>query len=119
VWQAGKTYYGGTTRRVPDEAAKKYLRALDPQTGRRVWELPLEGPAATWGGVLSTAGGIVFYGDDNGEFAAVDANSGRSLWRWPANTQWKASPMTYLASGRQYVAISAGPNILSFALPEE
>jgi alcohol dehydrogenase (cytochrome c) len=119
VWQAGKSYYGGTTRRVPGEAAKKYLRALDPQTGRRVWELPQDGRGVTWGGVLSTAGGLVFYGADGGEFAAADARTGRPLWHWPANVIWKASPMTFLAGGRQYVAIAAGPNILAFALPEE
>jgi alcohol dehydrogenase (cytochrome c) len=119
VWQAGKSYYGGTTRRVPEEAPKKYLRALDPKTGRRVWEVPQEGRGNTWGGVLSTAGGVVFFGDDSGDFAAVDATTGQRLWRWAANASWKASPMTYLANGRQYVAIAGGPNILSFALPEE
>jgi alcohol dehydrogenase (cytochrome c) len=119
VWQAGKSYYGGTTKRVPGEVPKKYLRALDPQTGRRVWELPQDGPGGSWGGVLSTAGGVVFYGGDGGDFAAADARTGRPLWHWPANAFWKASPMTFLASGRQYVAIAAGPNILAFALPEE
>jgi alcohol dehydrogenase (cytochrome c) len=74
---------------------------------------------SVWSGALSTAGGVVFYGDDSGDFAAVDATAGRPLWRWPANANWKASPMTYLANGRQYVAIAGGPNILSFALPEE
>jgi alcohol dehydrogenase (cytochrome c) len=118
LWQPGKSYYGGATTRVPNEVPKKFLRALDPQTGKIVWEHGQEGPGRTWGGVLSTAGNVVFYGDDSGEFAAVDAKSGRPLWRWAANANWKASPMTYLANGRQYVAIAGGPNILAFALPD-
>jgi alcohol dehydrogenase (cytochrome c) len=119
VWKPGQSYYGGTTRRVPGDVSKKYLRALDPRTGRRAWQVALNGSASSWAGVLSTAGGLVFYGDDNGDFAAADARTGATLWRWSANANWKASPMTYLASGRQYVAIAGGPNVLAFALPEE
>jgi len=119
VWKAGESYYGGSTRRVPGETPRKYLRALDPRTGSRVWELPQSGPGSAWGGVLSTAGGVVFYADDSGDFAAADAATGRPLWRWAANATWKASPMTYLADGRQYVAIAGGPNVLAFALPAE
>ncbi len=44
--------------------------------------------------------------------------TGRPLWRWAANANWKASPMTYLADGKQHVAIAGGPNILAFALPD-
>jgi alcohol dehydrogenase (cytochrome c) len=76
------------------------------------------GPANTWGGVLATAGGIVFVAEDSGAFMAVDAATGQRLWRFQANAVWKASPMTYVFDGRQYVAIAAGPNILAFALPE-
>jgi alcohol dehydrogenase (cytochrome c) len=117
VWHAGESYYGGETRRVPGEVPRKFLRALDIQTGKIVWEHGQEGPATTWGGVLSTAGDLVFYGDDGGDFAAVNARTGRPLWRWPANANWKASPMTYMAGGRQFVAIAGGPNILAFGLP--
>jgi alcohol dehydrogenase (cytochrome c) len=117
VWHAGESYYGGETRRVPDEVPRKFLRALDIQTGKIVWEHGQEGPATTWGGVLSTAGDVVFYGDDSGDFAAVNARTGQQLWRWPANANWKASPMTYMAGGRQFVAIAGGPNILAFGLP--
>ena len=117
LWEAGKSFYGGTTKRVEGEDGKKYLRALDIQTGKVVWEQAQEGPGRTWGGVLATAGNLVVYGDDSGDFAAVDARDGRKLWRWPANANWKASPMTYLADGRQYVAIAGGPNVLVFGLP--
>ena len=59
-WEPGKSFYGGGTRRVPGEAGEKILRAIDIQTGKIVWEYPQIGPADSWGGVLSTAGGLVF-----------------------------------------------------------
>jgi PQQ-dependent dehydrogenase (methanol/ethanol family) len=100
--------------------AEKYLRALDIETGKIVWEVPQVGPPeANYSGVLSTEGGLVFYGETGGSFAAVDASTGGTLWHFPTGQQWKASPMTYMVSGRQYVAIAAGGNVLSFALPVE
>ncbi len=116
AWERGKSFYGGGTRDVPDEAGKKYLRALDVQTGKIVWQYAQIGPGNSWGGVLSTAGGVVFFGDDSGAFAAVDAKAGKPLWHFHTNEQWKASPMTYLAGGKQYVAVAAGANIMAFGL---
>ncbi|HYM12391.1 MAG TPA: PQQ-dependent dehydrogenase, methanol/ethanol family, partial [Bryobacterales bacterium] len=116
-WEPGKSFYGGGTRRVPGEAGEKILRAIDIQTGKIVWEVPQTGPAGTWGGVLATAGGLVFFGDDSGAFAAVDAKTGAPLWHFNTSQFWKASPMTYKVSGAQYVAIAAGSNILAFGLP--
>lgn len=116
-WEAGKSHYGGTTRRVPNEPGKKYLRALDLKTGRVVWELPQDGLAETWGGTLATQGGLVFFGHDNGDFAAVDAKSGKLLWRFGANALWKASPMTYMVGGKQYVAVAVGGAVVAFGLP--
>jgi len=52
----------------------------------------------------------------HGGFAAVDAKTGKTLWVFKANEPWKASPMTYMVNGREYVAIASGGNILSFAL---
>ena len=53
-----------------------------------------------------------------GRFAAVDARTGRTLWTFPANEFPRASPMTYMVDGRQYVAVAMGGNIMAFALPE-
>jgi PQQ-dependent dehydrogenase (methanol/ethanol family) len=113
-------------RPIPLEPGFMVLRALDIETGRRVWELPQLGSADSWGGVLSTASGLIFYGEDSGSLAAVDARSGKPLWHVPTNASaelgdghsWRSSPMTYSAGGRQYVAVAAGPNILAFGLPE-
>jgi alcohol dehydrogenase (cytochrome c) len=117
-WEAGRSYYGGATRRVEGETPQKVLRAIDVETGEIVWELPQTGPANSWGGTLSTKSGLVFFGEDSGAFMAVDAASGEPLWRFPTNGLWKASPMAYSFDGRQYIAIASGPNILAFALPE-
>lgn len=103
--------------RDPLSPPEKYLRALNVETGEVVWEIPQVGaPEANYSGVLSTAGGVLFYGETGGGFAAVDARSGKTLWHFETNAQWKASPMTYTVNGRQYVAIASGGNILAFAL---
>jgi len=102
--------------RDPSDSGLKYLRAIDISTGKVVWEVPQVGPQeANYSGVLS-AGGLVFYGETGGGFAAADAKTGKTLWTFKANQPWKASPMTYMMNGRQYVAIASGGNILSFAL---
>jgi alcohol dehydrogenase (cytochrome c) len=117
-WEPGKSFYGGGTRRVPGETPERFLRALDIQTGKTVWEVPQIGAGeGGWGGVLSTAGGLVFFCDDSGALAAADARSGALLWHFHTNQQWHASPMTYAAGGKQYVAVAAGGNIISFTLP--
>lgn len=101
----------------PANPPEKVLRALDIETGKIVWEAPQVGaPEANYSGVLSTAGGLVFYGESGGTFAAADAKTGKTLWHFPTGQAWKASPMTYTVKGKQHVAIAAGGNILAFAL---
>ena len=115
-WQAGSSFYSGTTRNVAGEVAQKVLRAIDIQTGVVRWEVPQIGPGTSWGGALATAGGLVFYGDDSGALVAVDAATGARLWQFQTNVSWKASPMTYSFDGRQHLAVAAGSTIVSFAL---
>lgn len=102
----------------PDQSGQRFLRALNIETGEIAWEIPQPGPARakTWSGVLATAGGLVFYGQPNGGFAAVDQRNGKTLWQFPTNVRMKASPMTFTVAGRQFVAVAAGPNILCFGL---
>jgi PQQ-dependent dehydrogenase (methanol/ethanol family) len=104
----------------PANLAEKYLRAIDPETGKVAWERKQVGaPETNYSGVLTTSGGLLFYGETGGGFAAVDALTGKDLWHFETGQGWKASPMTYAVSNRQYVAIAAGNTILSFALRDE
>jgi alcohol dehydrogenase (cytochrome c) len=116
TWQAGRSYYGGSTTQVPGERGQKVLRAIDIQTGAIAWELPQTGPANSWGGTLATAGGLVFVGEDGGALMAVDATNGAPLWQFQTNVPWKASPMTYVFDGHQHIAVASGPNIIAFRL---
>ena len=117
VWTAGESYYGGETREVPGEQAQKFLRAINLETGKIAWQIPQPGRGHSWGGVLSTAGGLVFFCEESGAFAAADSRSGKLLWHFQTNELWKASPMTYIAGGKQYLAVAAGGNVLAFSLP--
>jgi len=118
-WEAGKGFMGGSFRLAAEQGApQRILRALDIQSGRTVWEVPQAGGRNSWGGALSTAGGVVFFGEDSGAFMAVDAATGRELWQFPANQFWTASPMTYTFDDQQYVAVAAGSAILAFGLPD-
>src|SRR5215468_6227081 len=116
-WERGKSFYGGGTREAPNEPGRKYLRAIEARTGKIIWQYPQIGSANSWGGALSTAGGLVFFGDDSGALVATEAKSGKLLWYFHTSELWKASPMTYLAGGKQYVAVAAGSNILAFGAP--
>ena len=119
AWEAGKGYMGGSFRTAVDEPpTERVLRALDVQTGRIAWELPQVGTGMSWGGTLSTAGGVVFFGEESGAFAAVDAVNGRLLWSFQTSQFWKASPMTYVFDEKQYVAVAAGSDIIAFGLPD-
>ncbi len=118
VWEPGKSYLGGSQHTSPDPKPVRVLKAVNIQTGEIAWELPQPGPAQTWGGTLSTATGLVFVAAEGGAFLAVDAANGNALWKFQANADWKASPMTYVFDGKEHIAIAAGSNIISFALPE-
>jgi PQQ-dependent dehydrogenase (methanol/ethanol family) len=112
----GRIYGANVDVKSPGQ---RFLRAIDPQTGKIVWEKPLTGShEANYSGVLSTAGGLVFHGETAGGFAAVDGKTGKTLWYLPTNDAWRASPMTYMVDGHQYVAVAAGSNIISVTLPE-
>jgi alcohol dehydrogenase (cytochrome c) len=115
-WAAGRGFMGGSFRQAPNEPAQRNLRALDIRTGKIVWEVPQTGAVNSWGGVLSTAGRVVFFGDDSGALAASDAETGKRLWSFQTSQLWKASPMTYQFDNQQYVAIASGSTIIAFAL---
>jgi alcohol dehydrogenase (cytochrome c) len=118
-WQPLRSFMGGTARPAPGETFTKSLRAIDIQTGDVVWDL-VQGPSTVTAsaGVLSTASGLVFFGENSGAFMAADAASGKVLWEFPTNQVWKASPMTYVFDNAQHIAIAVGQSIVSFGLAD-
>jgi PQQ-dependent dehydrogenase (methanol/ethanol family) len=103
----------------PADPAQKILRAFDIQTGKETWKKVLPGQVQqNYAGVMTTASGLLFFGESTGEFAALEAKTGKPLWHFDTNHAMKGSPMTYTAQGKQYVAIASGGNVLSFALPD-
>ncbi len=116
AWEPGKDYLGGSQRTAPGEKAERVLKAIDIHSGRVSWELPQPGPATSWGGTLATATNLVIFGEEGGALMAADAATGRPLWSFPTNQIWKASPMTYMFDGKQYIAAAAGSDILAFGL---
>ena len=100
----------------PEAPWQYYVRALELTTGKIVWEYKQIGSKRYGAGLVSTAGGLLFSGDDQGFFTALDAKSGKALWHFNVGRQIKASPITYSVKGKQYVALAAGANVVSFAL---
>jgi alcohol dehydrogenase (cytochrome c) len=115
-WEAGRGFMGGSFAPAP-EPAQRVLRAIDIFSGKTAWELPQVGRAGSWGGVLSTVTGLVIFGEDGGALMVADATTGAALWSFQANARWRASPMTYMFDGEQYIAVANGSSILAFALP--
>jgi alcohol dehydrogenase (cytochrome c) len=116
-WEAGKSFYGGGTRRASSENdGGKFLKAIDIQTGKIAWEIPDVGGGILGSGLIATAGGLIFYGDGNGAFIAADAMSGKLLWHFNTAQSWKAGPMTYMLDGKQYIGVAAGNTILALTL---
>lgn len=118
-FQLGRGYMGGSFGGDPKDPGQRILKAIDIHTGKAVWQIPQSGDGTSWGGVLSTAGGVVFFGADDGSFSAADARTGKLLYTFQTNQAPHASPMTYTFDHRQYVAVAAGSNIVAFALPEQ
>jgi alcohol dehydrogenase (cytochrome c) len=91
------------------------IRAIDPQTGEKKWDFRMSSPS-TEGGVLTTAGDVLFAGGRDGQFLALDARSGKLLWETSLGPSVSAGPMTYAVNGKQYVSIQAGSALFTFSL---
>ena len=113
----GQTLYGTGTKLAPDDHAQKILLAYSVPEGKIVWRYPQAGRGNSWAGTLTTAGELVFFGNDTGALEAVEARTGRSLWQFTTGQTIHASPMSYAVDGIQYVAIAAGGDVISFSLP--
>jgi alcohol dehydrogenase (cytochrome c) len=113
----GQTYYSTGTKNSPGDDSQKILLAYRLDSDKPAWKYPQFGSGHSSGGTMTTAGGLVFFGDDNQSFEAVDALSGNPLWHFNTGQNIHASPMSYAVNGNQYVAIAAGSNVFSFGLP--
>jgi alcohol dehydrogenase (cytochrome c) len=112
-YRPGVTFFGGMHRLVESPENYGAIRALRASTGEKVWDYRLH--SFTGAGVLSTAGGLVF-GAAEGTFFALDALTGKRLWRFQTGGNIGSNPISYLSDGKQHVAIAAGNDIISFAL---
>jgi alcohol dehydrogenase (cytochrome c) len=113
----GREFYATGAKHAPGQHAQKILVAYNPETGKLAWQYPQTGGGNSWAGTMTTAGGLVFFGSDAEGFEAVEASTGKSLWHFNTGQSMHASPMSYAVNGKQYVAIAAGSDLFTFALP--
>ncbi len=114
---AGKAYWGSVSRAASDEKEWGLLKAMDPATGETKWDFRYY--RAPWGGTMSTSGGLIFSGDEDGYFMAFDAKTGKNLWKMNTGSAIKTAPITYMIDGRQYVTMPSGGVLLTFALKQK
>ncbi len=124
-YPGGKLWLGGAFKVVAGEKQWGRLAAVNIDTGKVAWKFDTAQPLI--GGVLATAGGLVFNGESNGLFRAFDASNGKMLWEYQCGAGVNAPAVSYTAGGKQYVAVAAGGNtqvdskrgntVIVFALP--
>ena len=113
-YKPGTFFAGGGEAAIPDGDRSGAIRALESTTGKIRWEFPLH--TAPWAGVLSTAGGLVFGGADEGNFFALDAVTGKALWEFQTGGPITANPISFSLDGRQCVVIAADRVLYVFGL---
>jgi alcohol dehydrogenase (cytochrome c) len=117
VYVPGQQSTGGVIW-IDNEQGWSALRALDPRTGDTKWEFRY--PSPTFAGVMTTASGLTFAGDHEGNFIAFDSATGEHLWHYQTGSRiWGAGAVTFMLDGRQMVLIPSGSTLVAFALPEE
>ena len=116
VYVEGKPYWGSVFRGVTEEKEWGLLKALDPLTGETRWDFRYD--KAPWAGTLSTGGGLIFSGDEDGYLMAFDAKTGKNLWKMYTGNRLVTSPITWEMEGRQYVTMPSGSAVITFALPK-
>ena len=124
-YPGGKLWLGGAFKVIAAEKQWGRLAAVNLDTGKLAWKFDTDQPLI--GGVLATAGGLVFNGEGNGLFRAFDASNGKMLWEYQCGAGVNAPAVSYTAGGKQYVAVAAGGNtqldfkrgnsVIVFALP--
>lgn len=107
AYKKGAAYLGaGFTIKTINDDYIGALRAIDPKTGKIVWEV--KDTAPLWGGVLTTGGNLVFWGTPEGYLKAADAKSGKVLWEFQTGSGVVAPPVTWQQGGEQYVSVVSG-----------
>jgi alcohol dehydrogenase (cytochrome c) len=115
-YRAGHDFIGSVYVPDPIERPRGALKAIDPLTGEIKWEFPyFSNPN---GGALSTAGGVVFGGDSDGNFIALDAATGHDLWHVQLGAAIYSTAITYQIDHKQYVAIPVGAVLFAFAIDQ-
>jgi PQQ-dependent dehydrogenase (methanol/ethanol family) len=107
-YPGGKLWLGGAFKVIEGEKQWGRLAAVNVDTGKLAWKFDTEQPLI--GGALATAGDLVFYGEGNGLFRALNAKSGKLLWEYNCGAGANAMPVSYSVKGRQYVAMGCGGN---------
>jgi alcohol dehydrogenase (cytochrome c) len=115
-YSPGNHFIGSIPEDDPADPGYGGIRALNPQTGARIWEYKLHTKPNA--GALSTSGGLVFGGSDESYLFALDSATGKEVWRKNLGGPIRANPMTYLAEGKQYVSIAAGSGIFTFGVSQ-
>ena len=114
----GQLWYGGDEKRPPGVTQKAAIVAFDMDTLDYKWRDSLIGGTWSWAGVMSTATGLLAYGDNDGDFVMVDAKTDKHLWHFSMGQQIYSSPMSYAVNGKQYFAIGSGTgDVFVFGLP--
>ena len=104
----GKLWLGGAFTAIPGERQAGNITAVDYNTGKIRWQVSTPEPMI--GGILATAGGLVFAGEGNGKFAAYDSSTGKELWSFRAGAGVNAPPSSYSVDDKQYIVVGAGGN---------
>lgn len=113
-FKIGTMFGGGGEDELPVEDGWGAIRAVEATTGKKKWEFRLNSPATA--GILSTAGGLVFSGADEGNFFALDAATGKPLWEFQTGSSVHANPISFLLDGHQCIAIAADRVLYVFSL---
>jgi len=107
-YPGGKLWLGGAFKVVPGEEQYGLLVGVNLDTGKVGWSVKT--PQPLMGGVLATAGNLVFTGEGNGWFKAYDAASGKELWKFQCGAGVNSPPVSYMVGKKQYIAVAAGGN---------
>jgi len=108
-YPGGKLWLGGAFKIIPGSKQWGNITAVDYNTGKIKWKVKTDQPMI--GGIMATAGGLVFAGEGNGMFRAYDAKSGSKLWQFQAGAGVNAPPSSYSIDGDQYIVVAAGGNV--------